>query len=195
LQGAGLDSLPGGGAEILVDRVRQEISPHKISTDRWFEIMETAHGIGMHSTATMMFGSIETCSERIEHMIRVRDLQDRTGGFRAFIPWTFSPQNTALSQIEMAGGVEYLKTLAMSRIMIDNIPNIHAGWVTEGHKLAQVALAFGANDLGGTLLEEVVVKATGIDNQPTVAEMIDLIRSAGKIPAQRNTRYEILRTF
>ncbi|MFH1097200.1 MAG: cyclic dehypoxanthinyl futalosine synthase [Candidatus Desantisbacteria bacterium] len=194
LKDAGLDSLPGA-AEILVDRVRKIVSPHKINTAQWLEIMETAHSIGMHTTATMTFGMMETKAERIEHMLRIRDLQDKTGGFKAFIPWTFSPANTDFSDIQPAGGIDYLKTLAISRIMLDNIPNIHTGWVTEGHKLAQIGLAFGANDLGGILMEEKVLHATGVSYQTTIALMIEIIKGAGKIPAQRDTRYEVLRKF
>ncbi|MCX7919139.1 MAG: dehypoxanthine futalosine cyclase [bacterium] len=194
LQSAGLDSLPGA-AEILVDRVRQIISPHKISTQQWLECMETAHSIGMETTATMTFGIIETLEERIEHMLRIRELQDKTGGFRAFIPWTFSPHRTKLSHIAMAGGIDYLKTVAIARIMLDNVKNIHAGWVTEGTKLAQVTLSFGANDFGGILMEEKVVDATGVRYKTSVDELVHLIRNAGKIPAQRNSKYEILRYF
>ncbi|MEK7813553.1 MAG: cyclic dehypoxanthinyl futalosine synthase [Candidatus Desantisbacteria bacterium] len=194
LKGAGLDSLPGA-AEILVDRVRKIVSPHKISTAQWLDVMEAAHSIGMHTTATMTFGMMETKAERIEHILKIRELQDRTGGFKAFIPWTFSPDNTDFSTLQPAGGIDYLKTLAISRIMLDNIPNIHAGWVTEGHKLAQIGLAFGANDLGGILMEEKVVCATGISHQTSVSKMIELIKGAGKIPAQRDTRYEILQRF
>jgi cyclic dehypoxanthinyl futalosine synthase len=194
LKGAGLDSIPGA-AEILVDRVRRIVSPHKISSAQWLEVMETAHSIGMHTTATMTFGMVETKVERIEHMLKIRDLQDKTSRFKAFIPWTFSPNNTDFSSIQPVGGIDYLKTLSISRIMLDNIPNIHAGWVTEGHKLAQIGLAFGANDLGGILMEEKVVCSTGISNQMTVPLMIELIKGTGKIPAQRNTRYEILRRF
>jgi cyclic dehypoxanthinyl futalosine synthase len=194
LQSAGLDSLPGA-AEILVDRVRQIISPHKISTQQWLDCMETAHSIGMQTTATMTFGIIETYEERIEHMLKVRELQDKTGGFRAFIPWTFSPQRTKLAHLEMAGGIDYLKTVAISRIMLDNVKNIHAGWVTEGPKLAQIALAFGANDFGGILMEEKVVNATGISYKTSINELVRLIKDAGKIPAQRNSKYELLRKF
>jgi cyclic dehypoxanthinyl futalosine synthase len=194
LKAAGLDSLPGA-AEILVDRVRKIISPNKISTQQWLDCMETAHSIGLETTATMTFGIIETVSERVEHMLHVRELQDKTGGFRAFIPWTFSPQRTKLAHLEMSGGIDYLKTVAISRIILDNIKNIHAGWVTEGLKLAQIALAFGANDFGGILMEEKVVKATGIKYKTSVDELVCLIKDAGKIPAQRNSKYEILHTF
>lgn len=194
LQAAGLDSLPGA-AEILVDRVRQIISPAKIKTEQWLDVMRTAHDLGMHTTATMTFGIVETLAERVEHMLRVRELQDETGGFKAFIPWTFSPARTKLDHLPMAGGIDYLKTLAIARIMLDNIPHIHAGWVTEGVKIAQLALAFGANDLGGTLMEEVVVTATGVKHETNVQEIIQVIRSAGMIPAQRNSKYDILRYF
>ncbi|MDI6782850.1 MAG: cyclic dehypoxanthinyl futalosine synthase [bacterium] len=194
LKSAGLDSLPGA-AEILVDRVRQIISPNKISTQQWLDGMEVAHSIGMETTATMTFGIIETFEERIEHILRVRELQDKTGGFRAFIPWTFSPRRTKLSHLEMAGGIDYLKTVAISRIMLDNLKNIHAGWVTEGPKLAQVALSFGANDFGGILMEEKVVDATGVRYQTSVDELVRLIKDTRKIPAQRNSQYELLRKF
>jgi cyclic dehypoxanthinyl futalosine synthase len=194
LKSAGLDSLPGA-AEILVDRVRHKVSPHKLSTQQWLKIMEEAHSIGMHTTATMTFGMIETLEERIEHMLQIRNLQDRTGGFKAFIPWGFSPKNTKFSYVPTPGGLDYLKTLAIARIVIDNIPNIQAGWVTEGHKLAQLALAFGANDFGGILMEEQVIKSTGIAYHTSVSKVIELIRSAGRIPAQRSTTYEILKIF
>lgn len=194
LQAAGLDSLPGA-AEILVDRVRKIISPAKISTDQWLEVMHTANQLGMHTTATMTFGIVETLAERVEHMVRIRQLQDQTGGFKAFIPWTFSPARTRLDHIPMAGGIDYLKTLAISRIMLDNIPHIHAGWVTEGIKIAQLALAFGANDLGGTMMEEVVVTATGIKHETNINELIHVIQSAGMKPAQRDSRYNILKYF
>jgi cyclic dehypoxanthinyl futalosine synthase len=194
LHKAGLDSMPGA-SEILVDRVRKIISPAKVMTEQWLEVMRSAHSIGMHTTATMTFGMVETLQERIIHLSRIRELQDETGGFKAFIPWTFSPHNTKLSHLKMAGGIDYLKTLAISRIMLDNIPHVHAGWVTEGPKLAQMGLFFGANDLGGILMEEVVVRATGIVNKTSAKEIVDLIKSAGKIPAQRNSKYEIIRYF
>ena len=157
LREAGLDSLPGGGAEILVDRVRDLISPKKISKDIWLRIMREAHQIGMESTATMMFAGIETLEERIKHLEAIRSLQDETGGFRAFIPWTFSPENTRLNDVVMAGGGEYLKTLAISRLYLDNIEHIGSGWVTEGMNVAQIGLLFGADDMGGILMEEKVL--------------------------------------
>lgn len=194
LKESGLDSIPGGGAEILVDRVRNLISPNKIGWAKWMEVMETAHNLGMPTTATMMFGNIETKEEIIQHMIRVRDLQDKTHGFTAFIPWTFQPQNTELGG-HKATGVEYLKVLAISRIMLDNVKNIQASWVTQGSKIAQIALKFGANDLGSTMLEENVVAAAGITFRMNQQEIIHIIKDAGYIPAQRNTVYKILKCF
>ncbi len=194
LQAAGLDSLPGGGAEILVDRVRKQISPDKISWKQWMEVMTTAHSIGMKSTATMMFGHVETPEDRVLHMIRVREAQDRTGGFTAFIPWSFQPKNTQLNT-PTTSGVEYLKTLAVARIILDNVPNIQASWVTQGSKIAQVALSFGANDFGSTMLEENVVRAAGVTYRVAMEEIIHCIKNAGFIPAQRTTDYKILRFF
>jgi cyclic dehypoxanthinyl futalosine synthase len=196
LRAAGLDSLPGGGAEVLVDRVRLEISPHKISTDTWLQVMRLAHGLGMSTTATMMFGSLDTLAERIEHLRRIRDLQDETGGFRAFIPWTFQAGSTELaSGHHPATGIDYLRMLAVSRIYLDNVLNIQASWVTQGLKLGQVALAFGANDLGSTMIEENVVAAAGVRNACDVDEMVRLIRAAGRRPVQRDTLYREVRRF
>jgi cyclic dehypoxanthinyl futalosine synthase len=188
LKTAGLDSIPGGGAEVLSDRVRQMISPKKGSVRDWLQVMETAHGLGLRSTATMMFGHVETVEERIEHLMAIRDLQDRTGGFTAFIPWTFQPGHTRLPLTE-AKGVEYLRTLALSRLVLDNIPNVQASWVTQGSKVAQLALYFGANDLGSTMIEENVVAATGVSHRLSLEEMKQLIRSAGFTPCQRDTLY------
>lgn len=194
LKEAGMNSLPGGGAEILVDRVRSTISPKKISADRWLEIMRACHHVGMKGSATMMYGHIETLEERVIHFLRLRQLQDETGVFRAFIPWSFSAHGTPrMSHIPMAGGEDYLRTMAVGRLVLDNIPNFQTGWVTEGTKLAQVALAFGANDMGGILMEERVVKATGITNDTSVDEFIRLIQKAGYVPAQRDTNYKILK--
>jgi cyclic dehypoxanthinyl futalosine synthase len=194
LHSAGLNSVPGGGAEILVDSVRQEISPNKIGWQGWGAVMLEAAKLGMPTTATMMFGSTETPEEIVEHLFRVRELQAAGGSFTAFIPWTYQPGNTELGGTT-ATGVEYLKVLALSRIVLDNIPNIQASWVTQGARLAQVALFFGANDLGGTMLEENVVAAAGCSFRMNREEMIDLIRGAGFTPAQRNTTYEILQRF
>jgi cyclic dehypoxanthinyl futalosine synthase len=194
LKEAGLDSVPGGGAEILDDRVRTFISPNKISWAKWMEVMTTAHEVGLRTTATMMFGSVETLEERVNHLVRVREAQDKTGGFTAFIPWSFQPTNTELGG-ETATGVDYLKTLAVSRIMLDNVPNIQASWVTQGAKMAQVSLSFGANDFGSTMLEENVVRAAGVTNRVPLEEIISCIKDAGRIPAQRNTLYNILKYY
>ena len=191
LKHSGLDSIPGGGAEILSDRVRRTISPRKITSDRWLDVMEKAHGLFMRTTATMMFGSVEGPEDIVEHLDRIRTLQDKTGGFTAFIPWSFQPGNTELEQkseynppthpspsrgegkggggsnIHPATAVDYLKVLALSRIYLDNIKNIQASWVTQGLKLAQVALRFGANDMGSTMIEENVVASTGVSHMIT----------------------------
>ncbi len=195
MRDAGLSSLPGGGAEILVERVRDIVSPNKISAEHWLYVMRCAHHIGMKSTATMMFGSIETEEERIEHLHQIRQLQDETSGFRAFIPWTFSPSNTCFSDIIPVGGGEYLKTLAVARIYLDNIEHIGAGWLTEGMKTAQVALHFGANDMGGVLTQEQVIESTGMSNYTNTEEIIENIRAAGFRPARRDTQYNILEYF
>ena len=194
LQAAGLDSLPGGGAEILVDDIRKKISPKKIMSDDWLNVMRAAHSIGMKSTATMVIGFGETFSQRLEHMEKIRDLQDETGGFRAFITWTYQPKNTALGG-EKVSAHDYMKTLAMTRIFLDNIDHIQGSWVTQGERIGQLTQAFGADDLGSIMLEENVVRAAGTSFDMSTRKMIDLIRSAGKIPAQRNTKYEVLKTF
>ena len=196
LRAAGLGSLPGGGAEVLVDRVRAEISPHKIPTDTWLEVMRVAHSLGMRTTATMMFGSLDTPAERVEHLHRIRDLQDETGGFTAFIPWTFQAGNTALEEGHVpATGIDYLRLLAVSRLYLDNVPNVQASWVTQGLRMGQVALAFGANDMGSTMIEENVVKAAGVSHTITLDEMVRLIRAAGSTPVQRDTLYGEVRRF
>jgi len=194
LKEAGLDSIPGGGAEILVDRVRREISPKKIGWEGWAEVMTEAASLGMPTTATMMFGSREEPEDIVEHIFRVRELQDKGGTFTAFIPWTYQPGNTELGG-KTASGVEYLKVVALARILLGNIPNIQASWVTQGAKMAQVALFFGANDLGGTMLEENVVAAAGCTFRMSREEMVDLIREAGFRPAQRTTLYRIVREY
>lgn len=194
LKDSGLHSIPGGGAEILVDEVRTAISPRKIGWVQWADVMLKAAGCGMGTTATMMFGSRESAEDIVEHLFRVRELQDAGGSFTAFIPWTYQPGNTELGG-ETATGVEYLRVLALARIVLDNISNIQASWVTQGAKLAQVALFFGANDLGGTMLEENVVAATGCGFRMSSDEMVSLIRSAGFTPAQRTTRYSIIKEF
>ena len=193
LKAAGLDSIPGGGAEILVDRVREQVSPNKIRWRDWMNVMREAHRLGMPTTATMMFGSIETTDEIVQHLLRVRELQDETRGFTAFIPWTYQPGNTELGG-KQASAVEYLKTLALSRIVLDNVPNVQASWVTQGAKVAQVALEFGANDFGSTMIEENVVAAAGVSFRMSRQEIVDLIHDAGYDAAQRNTTYHVLKT-
>ncbi|HOT74689.1 MAG TPA: cyclic dehypoxanthinyl futalosine synthase [Candidatus Wallbacteria bacterium] len=192
LQQAGLDSLPGGGGEILIDRIRHRVSPNKIGSRRWLQIMRAAHKIGMKSTATMVFGFGETLQERFTSMKKVRDLQDETGGFRAFIPWPFSPANTRLSNYALTDGLDYLKTVACARLFFDNIKNIHSGWVTEGMRMAQLALSFGANDFGGILMEEKVVRATGLINETNVRELYNIAKNAGYRLMRRNTNYDML---
>lgn len=210
LHGAGLDSVPGGGAEILSDRVREILSPKKIKSSRWLEVMEAAHRLGMRTTATMMFGSIEAPEDIITHLAAVRDLQDRTGGFTAFIPWSFQPGNTEIAKTgaktkgqkvkpntvsSPATAVEYLRVLALSRLYLDNIPNIQASWVTQGLKLAQVSLRFGANDFGSTMIEENVVASTGVSNRVSKDDIVNGIKAAGFRPAQRDTCYNILKYY
>ena len=194
LKDAGLDSIPGGGAEILVDEVRSSISPKKIGWKQWGEVMLKAARIGMPTTATMMFGSSEKPEDIVEHLFRVRDIQDQGGSFTAFIPWTYQPGNTELGG-DTASGIDYLKVLALSRIVLDNIANIQASWVTQGAKMASVALFFGANDLGGTMLEENVVAAAGCSFCMSQQEMINLIHGAGFRAAQRSTTYSIIREY
>ncbi|HET6418967.1 MAG TPA: cyclic dehypoxanthinyl futalosine synthase [Geobacteraceae bacterium] len=194
LKDAGLDSVPGGGAEILVDSVRREISPNKIGWEKWSEVMREAAGLSLPTTATMMFGSREKPEDIVEHIFRVRQLQDGGGSFTAFIPWTFQPGNTELGG-RTATGAEYLKVVALSRIILDNVPNIQASWVTQGAKIAQVALFFGANDMGGTMLEENVVAAAGCSFRMGLEEMIHIIRTSGFLPAQRTTLYDIVKTY
>jgi cyclic dehypoxanthinyl futalosine synthase len=194
LVSAGLDSLPGGGAEILVDAVRQRISPKKIGSGKWLEVMEEAHKLGMKTTATMMIGTVETIRDRIEHLQKIRDLQDRTGGFLSFISWTFQPGNTALGGKSISS-LEYLRTLSLSRLFLDNFQNVQGSWVTQGKDIGQVCLSFGANDLGSIMIEENVVKAAGVSHKITVEEMVDLIRRSGKTPALRDTEFKILKVY
>lgn len=194
LQAAGLDSLPGGGAEILVDEIRQKVSPKKIMTEDWLHVMECAHSIGMESTATMVIGLGETMAQRVEHMEKIRRLQDRTGGFRAFITWTFQPGNTELGG-EKTSGWDYMRTLAMTRLYMDNVVHIQGSWVTQGERIGQLTLGFGADDLGSIMLEENVVRAAGTAYDMSIKKMADLIRGAGKKPAQRDTEYRIIRRF
>ncbi|MDO9527745.1 MAG: cyclic dehypoxanthinyl futalosine synthase [Syntrophales bacterium] len=198
LRNAGLDSLPGGGAEILSDRVRQIVSPNKVSADGWIEVMETAHSIGLKTTATMMFGHIERNEDIVEHLFRIRDLQNRTKGFTAFIPWTFQPGNTELYETikEPVAATRYLQVLAISRIVLHPIRNIQASWLTQDFDVDKIALFFGANDFGGTILEENIVTAAGKEYEPAgVEDIVKAVKSVGRPVAQRNTLYEVIRPF
>ncbi len=192
---AGLDSIPGGGAEILCDRVRKATAPRKCSADQWLDVMEEAHKQGLRTTATMMFGHIETAEERLEHLRRLRELQDRTHGFTAFIPWPFQPDNSALieqAEIEKVTGLGYLRMLALSRIYLDNFSNVQASWVTQGPKIAQLSLYFGANDFGSTMIEENVVAAAGISFRLSEQEIRRLVTDAGFEPKQRVMDYTLV---
>ncbi len=192
LKKAGLGSIPGGGGEILVDRVRKKISPLKINSDQWLEVMQVAHELGLKSSATMMFGHIETIEERIEHLRRIRDQQDRSGGFTAFICWTFQPQHTVLKVKYPTGVSEYLRTQALARIFLDNIENVQSSWVTQGPGIGQIALRYGANDFGSVMMEENVVSSAGTTFRLNAAEIESLIHDAGYEARQRNNWYELL---
>jgi cyclic dehypoxanthinyl futalosine synthase len=192
LVAAGLDSVPGGGAEILVDRVRKVLNCYsKATTDEWIDVMRHAHQAGLRTTATMMYGSVETPLERIEHLIRLRELQDETKGFTAFIAWSYQPEHTELGGVE-ATGVEYLRTLATARIVLDNFDNLQASWVTQGGKVGQLSLAYGANDMGSVMIEENVVRAAGAAYCMDEVEIVRNIENAGFIPKRRSMHYDIL---
>ncbi len=199
LKEAGLSSIPGAGAEILVDKVRKIIAPKKISSSRWLEIHKTAHLLGMKTTATMMFGSVDKEEDVVEHLEKIRNLQDETGGFRAFIMWSFQPKNTELYKKGIikhkTSSNRYLRYLAVSRLFLDNFKNIQSSWVTQGSYIGQLALLYGANDLGSTMMEENVVRSAGVQNRMNQEEMIKLIKDIGEIPAKRNTAYEILEIY
>lgn len=192
LKAAGLGSIPGGGAEILVDRVRKEITRGKVLTDDWLNVMRVWHELGGVSSVTMMFGHAETLAERIEHLERVRQLQDETHGFTAFICWTFQPEHTEMAHIPPTGSFEYLKTQAVSRLYLDNIPNIQSSWVTQGLKIGQLALLFGANDMGSLMIEENVVAEAGTVHFLTLQQIRDSISELGFTPRQRNVRYDFV---
>jgi cyclic dehypoxanthinyl futalosine synthase len=189
---AGLGSIPGGGGEILVDRVRERISPLKCNSDAWLEVMQTAHELGLHSSATMMFGHVETIDDRLEHLQRLREQQDKSGGFTAFICWTFQPENTALKVDRRTSVSEYLRMQALARIFLDNIPNIQSSWVTQGPEMGQVALKYGANDFGSVMMEENVVSSAGTMFRLDAEQIETLIRDAGYEPRRRNNWYELL---
>jgi cyclic dehypoxanthinyl futalosine synthase len=192
LVAAGLDSIPGGGAEILVDRVRKVLNCYgKASSDEWLDVMRQAHRAGLRTTATMMYGTVETDEERIEHMMRLRELQDETGGFTAFITWSYQPEHTERGGTE-ATGVEYLRTLALARSVLDNFDNLQASWVTQGGKVGQLSLAYGANDMGSVMIEENVVRAAGASYCMDEVEIVANVEDAGFVPKRRNMHYEIL---
>jgi cyclic dehypoxanthinyl futalosine synthase len=192
LKVAGLGSLPGGGAEILVDRVRHAITRGKVLTDDWLNVNRVWHEMGGRSTATMMFGHVETLAERIEHLERLRELQDETGGFTAFICWTFQPDHTEMSHIAPAGSFEYLKTNAVARLYLDNFANLQSSWVTQGLKIGQMALLYGANDMGSLMIEENVVAEAGTVYHLTLDEIRGAIQELGYVPSQRNVFYELI---
>lgn len=199
LKAKGLSSIPGAGAEILSDRVRDIIAPKKLDKDRWLEVHREAHKLDIKSTATMMFGSVETTREIVEHWDYIRTLQDETGGFRAFIMWSFQSENTQLKKeipnIQKQSSNRYLRLLAVARLFLDNVKNIQSSWVTQGSYVGQMALLYGANDLGSTMMEENVVAAAGASNSMHQDEMIRLIKDVGEQPAKRDTAYNILEKF
>jgi cyclic dehypoxanthinyl futalosine synthase len=189
---AGLGSIPGGGGEILVDSVRQRIAPLKCKSDQWLEVMQVAHELGLKSSATMMFGHVETIEDRVRHLQRLRDQQDASGGFTAFICWTFQPENTVLKVARRASSTEYLRTQAVARIFLDNFPNIQSSWVTQGPEIGQIALKYGANDFGSVMMEENVVSSAGTAFRLDADKIERLIRDAGYEPRRRNNWYELL---
>ncbi|MEJ2437629.1 MAG: CofH family radical SAM protein, partial [Sulfurovaceae bacterium] len=199
LKAKGLSSIPGAGAEILSDRVRDIIAPKKLDKDRWLEVHREAHKLDIKSTATMMFGSVETTREIVEHWDYIRTLQDETGGFRAFIMWSFQSENTQLKKeipsIQKQSSNRYLRLLAVARLFLDNVKNIQSSWVTQGSYIGQMALLYGANDLGSTMMEENVVAAAGASNSMHQDEMVRLIKDVGEQPAKRDTAYNILERF
>jgi len=199
LKRVGLNSIPGAGAEILVERVRKIISPKKITARRWLEIHKTAHQLGIYSTATMMFGTVEKETEIVAHLEKIRQLQDETGGFRAFILWSFQPYNTKLYREKVittkTSPNRYLRYLAFARLYLDNFKNLQSSWVTQGSYIGQMALLYGANDLGSTMMEENVVRSAGATNRLNREEMIRLIRAVGEVPAQRKTDYSIVKIY
>jgi len=199
LKDKGLSSIPGAGAEILNDRVRDIIAPKKLDKDKWLEVHYEAHRLGIKSTATMMYGTVESIEEIVEHFDEIRNLQDKTGGFRAFIMWSFQGKNTALiqkqPQIKKHSSNTYLRLLAVARLYLDNIKNIQSSWVTQGSYIGQMALLWGANDLGSTMMEENVVSAAGVTNSMNQKQMIELIKDIGEKPAKRDTAYNILERF
>ncbi|HLA80510.1 MAG TPA: CofH family radical SAM protein, partial [Thermoleophilia bacterium] len=197
LRAAGLNSLPGGGAEILDGRVRQEVCPQKISGERWLEVHQVAHGMGLKTNATMLYGHIETYEDRVDHLLRLREAQEASGGFQAFIPLAFQPKNTCLSHLPSTTGIDDLKTLAIARLLLDNFAHIKTYWIMTGLKIAQIALFFGANDMDGTVVEEVISSSSGAAFGQAVAkdELIRFIRDAGRVPVERDALYQVVRRF
>jgi aminodeoxyfutalosine synthase len=197
LKAAGLGSLPGGGAEVFSGRVRDLICERKISGSEWLEVMRAAHGVGLKSNATMLYGHVETPEELADHMLRLRELQDETGGFNAFIPLSFQPANTGLSELPGPTGFDDLKMLAVGRLMLDNFRHIKAFWINVGLKLAQVSLSFGVNDLDGTVVEEKISHAAGVDTGQELSrsELVRVIRGAGRVPVERDTLYNVIRRY
>jgi cyclic dehypoxanthinyl futalosine synthase len=189
IKAAGLDSIAGAGAEMLPDRPRTAIAPLKESGARWLEVMETAHGLGLESTATMMMGTGETNAERIEHLAMIRDVQDRTGGFRSFIPWTYQPENNHLKGRTQATSLEYLRLIAVARLFFHNVAHLQSSWLTTGKDVGQVSLHMGVDDLGSIMLEENVISSAGARHRSKLTELVEMIRTAGRIPAQRDTLY------
>lgn len=192
LRAAGMGSLPGGGAEILTDRVRKAITVNKVMTDEWLEVHRVWHRLGGRSTCTMMFGHVETLAERIEHLDRLRQLQDETGGFTAFICWTFQPEHTQMASVRPAGSYEYLRTQAIARLYLDNVPSVQSSWVTQGPKIGQMGLLFGANDMGSLMIEENVVSSAGTVYHLTLEQIKGAIRELGYVPRQRNVFYQLI---
>jgi cyclic dehypoxanthinyl futalosine synthase len=192
LRDAGLDSIPGGGGEILVDAIRERVARKKAQTDDWLGVQEEAHRQGMTTSVTMMYGLGETAADRIEHLLRIREVQRRTGGFTAFICWPLQPEGTGMADRVKTDAVSYLRTLAIGRIILEDVPNLQSSWVTMGLKVGQVALRFGANDFGSLMMEENVVSAAGTTHRATIAEMERAIRDAGLLPRRRRQDYSLL---
>ncbi len=197
LKEAGLDSIPGGGAEVFSPRIREKTCPEKLSGEGWLEVAKTAHRLGLKTNATMLYGHIETIEERVEHLMALREAQDETGGFLAFIPLAFHPKNTAMSDISRSSGVEDLKSVAVARLMLDNFPHIKAYWVMIGPKMAQVALSFGADDVDGTVKEEIITHMAGAETEQAMAipELVRIIKEAGRKPIQRGTLYDVIKEY
>ncbi|MBE0426036.1 MAG: aminofutalosine synthase MqnE [Nitrospirae bacterium] len=197
LKNAGLGSLPGGGAEILNHRIREAVCPKKASSEEWLEVMRTAHNLGLKSNATMLYGHMETLEERIDHLLRLRGLQDETGGFQTFIPLPFHPQNTQLPYFKKPAAFENLKMLAVSRLVLDNFPHIKAFWIMQGLKVAQLSLLFGVDDLDGTVVEEKITHSAGADTDQSIyrEELLELIYATGRVPVERDTVYNVIRIY